>query len=214
MSLSVLPYIATGLGLLQNQDASRRQQNAQNRALDAQSRGVALQEDQYNTFSRPALERLMALAQGYDPVAESRMGVQAAERSAGDAIGRALRQHDVNYRVGGGAPGQTTNYAARQSATIRPIAQQLSNVVADAMSNQTAKKAQMFQAVLGQAPAGSLSNAYFQNADMLARMAGNTQGGDFSSVARMIAGLIDKPGGAGGSGDNRGFDPVRSSLGI
>ena len=199
-----LQFVLPALGLLANMDANRRQQNANNRALDAQSRAVALQEQQYNQFTRPSLERLMGLAQAYDPVAESRAGVQAAERSANDSIGRALRQHEVNYRLGGGTPGQTTNYAARQAATVRPIAQRLSDIVADAMSNQTAKKMQMFQAVLGQAPAGALSNAYFQNADMLARMAGNTQGGDFSGVSRMLADVMrPRQGGSGGRGDYR-----------
>lgn len=200
-----LQFALPALGLLLNMEQSRKQNNMQNRALDAQSRGVALEEDKYNTFSRPALERLMGIAEAYDPVAESRAGVQAAERSATDAIGRALRQYDVSYRAGGGSPGQTTMYSARQSATMRPIAQRLGDIVADAMSNQSVRKAQMWQSVLGQAPAGNLSQAYFQSADNLAQMAGRTPGGDFGGVSRLLADMLgqQRPGGAGGRGDNR-----------
>jgi hypothetical protein len=192
--------------MLLNMDQQRKQNNMNNRAMDANSRAVQLQEDQYNQFSRPALERLMGIASAYDPVAESRAGVQAAERSAGDAIGRALRQHDVSYRAGGGSPGQTTMYSSRQAATMRPIAQRLGDIVADAMSNQSARKAQMWQSVLGQAPAGNLSQAYFQSADNLAQMAGRTPGGDFGGVSRMLADLLgqQQQGGAGGRGDQRG----------
>lgn len=202
-----LQFVLPALGLLLNQDASRRQNNAQNRALDANSRAVQLQEDQYNEFSRPALERLMALAQNYDPVAESRGAVAAAERSAGDSIGRALRQHDVSYRAGGGTPGQTTNYGSRQASVMRPISQRLADVVADMSSNKTAKQAQMWQAVLGQAPAGQLGSAYFQSANNLAQFASGQQGGDFSGVSRMLAEMLrsQTKGGAGGSGDRRGI---------
>lgn len=201
-----IPALIGGAGLIMNQDAQRRKNNAQNRAL-------SFQEDQYNTITSPALKRLKSLAEGYDPVAESRYANDYATERAQDTIGKAIRSHDTNYRVGGGTPGNSTLEPAMRARAMQPATQMLAGRLADNMSNATAKQMAVWQQVLGNAPAGNMSQAYFNHAQSMPQA-------DFSGSAQMIGDVIGglikpqaKPGGAGGKGDKRGGSDTASDGG-
>lgn len=192
-------------GLLQNHEQGRRQQNAQGDANALGWEGLNWQKDMFRQFKQPGLEALMRLAQNYDPVGESRAATDHASTVAQEAIGRALRGFNVRQAAGGGTPGNSSLEGAQRSATMRPIAQMLAGIVADAAGNQTARKAQMWQAALGQAPAGDVAQSYFQMANQLAQSAARMPGGDFGPSSQLLSqalgGFFNRPGGAGGSGD-------------
>lgn len=176
-----------GLGLIQNQNAQNAQQQAMGDATALNWDALNWQKSLFKDFSEPALRQLIGLASGYDPIAESRAVTDNASKVAGDAIQTALRQFNVNQAAGGATPGQSSIQGAQQANVMKPIAQQLAAIVADAQGNATAKKAGMWQAVLGQAPAGALGQSYFAAADNLARMASSMPGGNFGPSADILA---------------------------
>lgn len=202
MSLSVLPYILSGVGLLQNQDAQRKQNNAMAKAGNYQDRAIALQEDEYNNFRSPAFRRAFELANSYDPIAEARGSIQHASDVTKSTITSALKGLEGNVLSGGGNPNNSSEFRVRAQGMTNRAADPLRAFIAEATSNPTLKKIQAFQSIIGGSPAGSLTSAYFQGANGAASMAG--PGGDFTGVARLLAQLIDQKSskGAGGRGDN------------
>lgn len=193
-------------GLFANRDAQRKQQNAQNKANDYNSRAVALEEDKYNTFSRPALEKMWSLFQNYDPAREGQAGVQQATAQTEETIQNALKGLRADYAKGGGTPGQSSEYGVRAQGMTNRAADPLRAYLAEAAGNPTQKKMQMLMAVLGQASPGNMSSTYFNAAQNASALGG--PGGDFTQVAQLISDAFrqKKPGmaGGGGRGDFRG----------
>lgn len=210
MGIETIIGLGLGVGgLMQNQDAARSQRDAQSDASALNWDALNFQKDIFKRFSEPSMQALLSLAQGYDPIAESRASTDYAKEMTGQTLERALRGFDTSYRAGGGIPGNSSLHAAKQTAVMKPVAQQLAGIIAQETSNATAKKANMWQALLGNAQPGQLGQSYFQAAGNLANMAGNMPQGDFGGSSRLISDVLSqlfKPstqGGAGGSADNR-----------
>ncbi len=92
---------------------------------------------------------------------------------------------------------------------MQPATTMLAGINADAAGNATAKRAAMWQAALGQAPAGNIGQSYFQMANQLANSAASMPGANYGPSSQLLSqGLMDlfkpKPGGAGGRGDTSG----------
>lgn len=204
--MGIETVIGLGLGaagLLSQHEQQRRATNQANKANDYNDRAVSLQEDQYYNYLKPTLEKLMSLSNSYDPVAEGAAGVNQAKRTTEETIQNALKGLRADYAKGGGVPGQSTEYGVRAQGMTNRAADPLRAYLAEAMSNPTQKKIQMMMSVLGQAPAGGLTNAYFNAAGNAANMVG--PGGDFTDIARLISDAFgQKSPGGGGRGDYRG----------
>lgn len=184
--MNVLPVLMGGLGLWQASEQNRRQNNTQNQANDLANQGMALAKDRYDRFEAPTMERLLGLANNYDPGKEAQGAVDTASNTASEAIGRALRQYDTRYRAGGGVPGQTSMYAAKQQGVMKPIANDLAQTVANIQMNSTLKKADLLRSILSQSGPGSLADTYFANSNRLSSMANNMSGGNFGAGAQML----------------------------
>lgn len=215
MGLETIAGLGLGaLGLFQNQHAQDRQNSQINDANALNWDALNFQKDNYNKYTAPALQSLLGLASNYDPTGEAKFATDYASRVANDSLGRALRGFNTNYIANGGTPGNSSIYGAQQASTMRPIAQQLAGIVADAQANSTAKKAQMWQTLLGAAPPGQLSQSYFQAAGNMANLAQQMGGGDSSGSALMLSNALSQlfkhtnSPGAGGSGDFRYNDPL------
>lgn len=183
---NVLPLVIGGLGLWQASEQNRRQNNAQSQSNDMANRGLALAEDRYNNFESPAMQQLKDLVSKYDPVAESRGAVDAASKTTQEALGKALHGFDARYRAGGGIPGQSSLYAAKQQGVMKPIANDLAQTVANIQMNATLKKADLLRTLLAQTAPGSLSDTYFANSNRLSSMANSMGGGNFGAAAQMF----------------------------
>lgn len=182
----VLPIVMGAASLFQNHENARRQQNAQGDANALNWEALNFQKDNFHKYSEPALQQLLALAQGYDPVAESRAATDYASSVAQDAVGKALRGFNVSQAVGGATPGNSSLQGAQQAAVMVPIAKQLAGIVADMQANATMKKMAPYQALLGQAPAGALGQAYYNSADALARSAQSMPGADYGPGSQLL----------------------------
>lgn len=204
----VLPFVGPALGaagLLMNQDQGRRQQNAQNDANALGWEGLNWQKDMFRRFQEPGLQALLGMAQNYDPVAESRAATDYAGQRAGEALDTALRGFRVSQARGGATPGNSSMDAALQARAMQPATTMLAGINADAAGNATAKRAAMWQAALGQAPAGNIGQSYFQMANQLANSAQSMPGANYAPSSQLLAqglqGLFKPQGGAGGRGD-------------
>lgn len=150
--------LGIGLGLLgldqQNDEANRRN--------SLEERGMAVQEAVANPQIE-ALKRLLSLAQGFDPMAEGRAGVEQAGRETQQNIQAALRGLNTDFLTGGGTPGQSSAFNVRAQKMTDDAADPLRAYLARAYSNPTEQRMNMFMRVLGSAP-GDLAGNYFKMA--------------------------------------------------
>lgn len=218
--MGIETLLSAGLGaagLLQNRDQGNAQRDAQSDANALGWEGLNWQKDMFSRFNEPALMKLFGIAQNYDPAKEAQASTDYASTVAQDAIGRALRGFNVSQAAGGATPGNSSLEGAQRAAVMKPIGQQLAGIVADAQGNSSAKRAGMWQAVLGQAPAGNLAQSYFQQADRMAQMANSMPGANYGPSSQLlsqaIGGLLTpRAGGAGGRGDRQGTPSVTNPF--
>ena len=167
------PAVLGGLGLLQQREQSRKQNNLMNRAQSASDQALQWQ-NLFNETSFPAFQQLAGLATKYDPMAEAQATVKAGQPVFQQALSKALGDYNAKSEYGGMSSGLSTEGQIRQAQAVRGPTNAFESLVADAFANPTAKRMQALQSVIGQS-AGNLTQGYFQGANQLASMAGAYQ---------------------------------------
>lgn len=174
MGAAAVPAVLGGIGLYQ----ANQQQRKQNKALDRASRASSSVAGQQLDI----MKLLRGLAEGYDPAKETDAAVGYASDRAGQTLEQSLRGLKVGY--GGSNPSGDTNFHLSAQRATNDALDPLKAFAANAKANETAKKASLFQAVLG-VPAGNLTQGYFNTAAM-------TPGGNAGPSALMLSQALQR----------------------
>ena len=93
----------------------------------------------------------LALARGYDPVAEAQGTVRLAEEQAANTLEQSMRNLNARFKTSGGNAGQDSYFNASTQAIARDVSNPLKALLAEAQSNATLKK---INALMGGVGAG------------------------------------------------------------
>lgn len=187
-----VPAALGAVGLLQNQDSQRRSNNNANRAQNAQDQGLALQ-NQLAEIQMPAYEEIARLARGYDPQKEAQGSIDQASKIYQSQLSKA-----INNNIGSQAQsglGLSTEGMVRGAENLAGPNEAFKAFLADALSNPTAKRAQMLQGVLNQ-PVGNLAQGYFQSSNQALNLSQAQQpnwGGTTAILSQFLNQFLNKP---------------------
>lgn len=135
-----MSWLQAGLGLVGMLDSAGRNRQADRYAAEA-ARSAA--ED-------AAWKRKMrAIAEGYDPAAETEAAVKYASDRAGMAAQQSLGKLNSTFRKYGGQPGGDTNFRFASDQEMRRVMNPLAEFSANQKSQETARKMGIYQAALG-----------------------------------------------------------------
>lgn len=169
MGSSIIPGILGAVGLLQANKQQKAQTNAVKKAGKASERISNMQFD--------VMEMLKQLSDNYDPAKETADATEFGKKQAGATLERSLA--GVRTRYGGGNPSGDTNFHVSAQNATDSVLGPLAAWSADRKASETARKAGLYQAVLG-VPAGQLRDSYFKTAAL-------TPGGNPAGSAMMLA---------------------------
>lgn len=199
-----IPGLLGVLGLVQGQDQARRQQNMQNKALSQQEQGLYWQ-NQFNEAMFPAFQKLIGLAQNYDPEKEAVGTVNRAQGLFEGGLAKALNKYNADYARGGGNPGQSTEETVGRQGAINAASGPFQEFMLNATADPTLKKAQLLQVIQG-IPAGSLTRSYFDSASQLAGMSqmyNTNMGGSLNLLSQLFDKMFAPSGGGNPMDYNR-----------
>lgn len=152
--MNIGALLNTGLGLL-GAVGSARSSGAQQTALRDAGRITGARAN--------LLERLLALADRYDPATEDRAGIDYAGQVTEDTLKRGLTSLNKDFRDSGGNPYGDTLFKARVQGTTDRIGDPLRMKAADLATSRTQRKAAMLSGALGSG--GDIAGSYLQIAD-------------------------------------------------
>lgn len=106
------------------------------------------------------LDKMLAMADSYDPAAETRDSVNYAQRVSSNALQNALRGVTADFKNAGGVPGGDTAHLHLQQRTLDDVLNPLAGFAAQRASQNFASKMAAYGQALGQAPPGQLFGMY------------------------------------------------------
>jgi hypothetical protein len=154
--MSFLPFVQAGLGvagLLQSGQANR------------QSAEAMRQANRLTGLRASSLERLLKLADLYDPAQEDRAAIDYAGNVTRDNLQRGLVDLNTDWANGGGSLGDTRFRARVQGMTNR-VGDPLREISANLASTRTQRKAQLLSQ--GLASGNDIAGSYLQQSQMMA----------------------------------------------
>lgn len=174
MGSALIPAVLGGIGLIESSKQQKKQTKAVKKASDASAELSAIQKE--------ALDKLKAIASGYDPGQETEQAVGYASDVANANLQKALRGLRVTY--GGGNPSGDTNFHISAQRAANDVYDPLKAFAADRKASETARLASMWQSILG-VPVGQMADSYWKTAAM-------TPGGDSSASLQLLAQSLPK----------------------
>ena len=178
-----IPGLIGLLGLKQNAD--------QNKAANKQAgKAGKLSDVQF-----AALQKLMGLADQYDPKAQTKVAVDAASGVASQTLERALK--GIKGQAGPEGPGDSAFHVTGQRA-VNDNLDPLKMFAAQETAMEASRKADMYQRVLG-APTGQIGDNYFRAAASMPR---SDPAGSMALLSQALQRMLAGQGGAGGRGDS------------
>jgi len=185
-----IPAVMGAVGLYQ---ANQQQNAARKEAKKAGDVSKAIGTEQLQ-----ALMKLREIADKYDPKDSTRIAVESASGVAAQTLEQALRRMKVGY--GGGNPEGDTGFAVSAQRHVNDNLDPLKLFAAQEAANESFKKAEMYQKVLG-APTGQIADSFLKSA---ALMPTTNPSGSLAMLSQALERLLAQKGGAGGSGDAPG----------
>lgn len=187
-----------GIGLLQDLMNSGRQNDLYNNAQDLQRQGL----DMTRQIAAPQIgaeNQMYANAQNYNPVNEAQAGVSRAKDIFKTSLGTALGNVASSFAQNGSMPGQNSEFNVRSQDVTNNVSSPFQSYLADALSNPTQQKANMWSSIIRSAPSGSLADNYFKGAgqDMswMGALGGGSYGADLGNISKGLTGMFPGLGG-------------------
>lgn len=186
-----IPAVLGAVGLYQ----SGKQAKAANKTAQ---KGLKVTERE-SAAKLEVMDLLKELADKYNPADQTKVAVDAASGVASQTLEKALRA--IKGERGPSGPGDSEFHITSQRAATDAL-DPLKAFTAQMTADEPLRKAEMYQRVLG-APVGNMANDYFQAASLMPR---SDPSGSLSILSQALQSWLNKPGGAGGTGDTFGSD--------
>lgn len=150
----IAPSLIGGLGLLQSAKQAKDASKVQNAGLSlTKLQGIDMQ-------------KMMQMADAYDPHADTTTAVNRAQDVAGSTLQRSLTNLIGNFASGGATPGSTSEWGVRSRNAEDAVMDPLKQFVADQSASEFTRKLNAYRMAAGGNPS-DVADQYFKAAQQM-----------------------------------------------